>query len=142
MQPLAYVISALLVFGGAHIGREAAYPTERCHTNVACIEHVAKYICTHYRDRRHCQIWHHIKRERELQAHAASGPSGPWLRVAICEEGGRNDPTYGYLGILPSTWSSYGYSGTAGDASWAVQLALAERITGGVVPDASGCASW
>ena len=71
-----------------------------------------------------------------------SGPSGTWARVAVCEEGGRNDPTFGYLGILPSTWTAYGMTGTAGAYGWDAQVAVANRITGGVVPDAYGCASW
>lgn len=73
-------------------------------------------------------------------------PSGPWLKVAICEEGrdGQpyNDPTFGYLGILPSTWANYGMAGTAGDFSWSVQVGVAERIQGDLgVPDQDGCGS-
>ena len=76
----------------------------------------------------------------EPEAHIADVPSGPWLKVAVCEEGGRNDPTYGYLGILPSTWANYGMSGTAGDAPWSAQVAVAERIQGSLgVPDQAGC---
>jgi hypothetical protein len=33
-------------------------------------------------------------------------------------------------------------SGTAGGTDWNTQLAVANRITGGWVPDAYGCASW
>jgi hypothetical protein len=68
-----------------------------------------------------------------------------WWRVALCEEGGRNDPTYGYFGILPSSWLAYGggaYAPTAGGMPWDTQVAIAERINGGYVPDAQGCASW
>ena len=74
---------------------------------------------------------------------APSANSGTWERVAICEEGGRNDPTFGYFGELPSTWHAMGMSGTAGDYSWSTQVSVAIRITGGWVPDAGGvCSSW
>jgi hypothetical protein len=33
-------------------------------------------------------------------------------------------------------------TGTAGAYGWDAQVAVANRITGGVVPDAYGCASW
>jgi len=65
--------------------------------------------------------------------------------VATCEEGGRNDPRFGYLGIMPSSWLAYGggrYSVTAGGATWDQQVEVATRINGGYVPDAYGCASW
>ena len=80
---------------------------------------------------------------------AAPSPSDPgigdWQRVATCEEGGQNDATYGYFGITPQSWAAYGgtqYSGTAGGASQAEQVVIANRISGGSVPDANGCASW
>lgn len=50
-----------------------------------------------------------------------------WQMTATCEEGGRNDPTYGYFGILPSTWAAYGgtaYSPTAGGSSESSQIAI------------------
>jgi hypothetical protein len=64
---------------------------------------------------------------------AGSGDSG-WQQVAICEEGGRNDPTYGYFGIMPSSWAAQGMSGTAGDYDWATQVAVGDRINGGGPP--------
>ena len=70
---------------------------------------------------------------------------GAWQRVAICEEGGANDPTFGYFGIEPSTWASFGgtqYSPTAGGATEDEQVVIANRISGGNVPDANGCGSW
>lgn len=75
----------------------------------------------------------------------ASAGGDPWTRVAICEESGRNDPTYGYFGIMPQSWAAYGgaaYSATAGGSSWATQEMIASRISGASVPDASGCGSW
>jgi len=76
--------------------------------------------------------------------HAAPArPSGPWWKVAICEEGGRDNPTYGYLGIYPQSWRAYGggrYAPVAGRASWRQQVTVANRIDRGYVPDQHGCA--
>jgi len=75
----------------------------------------------------------------------SSGGGGAWSRVATCEEGGANSPTYGYFGIMPSSWAAYGgtaYSPTAGGSSWDTQVMIANKISGGNVPDAYGCASW
>lgn len=75
----------------------------------------------------------------------SGGGSGPWSRVATCEEGGANNPTFGYFGIMPSSWAAYGgtaYSSTAGGSSWDTQVMIANKISGGNVPDAYGCASW
>jgi hypothetical protein len=74
-----------------------------------------------------------------------SSGGGAWSRVATCEEGGSNDPTYGYFGIMPSSWAAYGgaqYAPLAGGASYDEQVSVAEHITGGWVPDGSGCSSW
>jgi hypothetical protein len=74
------------------------------------------------------------------------GPAGPWWKVAVCEESGRNDPTYGYLGIIPQTWAAYGgrrFAPLAGGASWREQVTVARRIVGRAVPDQHGCAgAW
>lgn len=52
-----------------------------------------------------------------------------WWATARCEEGGRNDPTFGYLGIYPATWHAYGGpTATAGDADFWTQVQVAERI--------------
>jgi hypothetical protein len=65
--------------------------------------------------------------------------------VATCEEGGRNDPNFGYFGIMPSSWAAYGgtkYAPLAGGATYDEQVSVADAISGGWVPDGSGCASW
>lgn len=76
----------------------------------------------------------------------AAAPAGPWWRVALCEEGGRDDATYGYLGITPATWRAYGglqFAPLAGGAAWRSQVRVAARIEGRFVPDQSGCAgAW
>lgn len=93
---------------------------------------------------------------QQIQSQKASAPpaapvststssSGSWQRVAVCEEGGSNNPTFGYFGIMPGSWAAYGgnaYSPTAGGSSWDTQVMIANRISGGVVPDANGCHSW
>lgn len=70
--------------------------------------------------------------------------------MAICEEGGNNDPTMGYFGIYPSTWEEYGgtaYSPTAGGSSWDTQVTIGDKINGGppwAPPDcaAGGYQGW
>ena len=74
-----------------------------------------------------------------------SGPNGipaAWWPTALCEEGGNNSPTFGYFGIMPSSWNGYqGYS-TAGAAPLSVQLAWEAAYIGGP-PDAPGqCHSY
>lgn len=76
---------------------------------------------------------------------SGGGDVGSWERVAMCEEGGQDDPTYGYYGITPGSWAAYGgtqYASTAGGASQEEQVAIANRISGGSIPDGNGCAGW
>src|ERR1039458_9476538 len=89
----------------------------RCGPDRACTIALNRRLCReHPTDGHACRIW----RRHEPQAHVAGDlPSGPWLKVAVCEEGGRNDPTFGFLGILVQTWEDYGgtmISPTAGGA--------------------------
>lgn len=75
--------------------------------------------------------------------------SSPWWQVAKCEEGGHNSPSYGYLGIYPSTWTDPKYDGqrfapVAGKATWSQQVTVAREIEAkaglaGFVPDQLGC---
>lgn len=74
----------------------------------------------------------------------SGGSDAGWNQVAICEEGGRNDPTYGYFGIYTSTWAAYGgtaYSPTAGGSSWATQVMIGDKINGGPPWAPAGCAA-
>jgi Transglycosylase-like domain len=84
----------------------------------------------------------HSSSQSSSSASSSSGSSASgWDQVAICEEGGRNDPTYGYFGITPSSWQAYGggqYSSTAGGASESEQITIAERISP-TPPDQGGC---
>lgn len=121
-----------------------------CGSNRACIVEVARQDCrqSDHRDRWHCRIVDRADARWAAahQAHIAeAGPSGPWLKVAICEESGRNDPVYGYLGILPSTWVAEGggrYAPLAGGATWSEQLTIAEHIQPDP-PDQDGvCVDW
>ena len=63
-----------------------------------------------------------------------------WMATAICEEGGRDDPTSGYFGIRE--WNGFDGYPTAGSAPLSVQLAWEARYIGGP-PDAPGqCHSY
>lgn len=67
------------------------------------------------------------------------------MKVAVCEEGGHNSPTFGYFGILPSTWQAYDgarFAPLAGGAGWPQQVAVANQIVRAAhvpVPDQDGC---
>jgi len=58
-----------------------------------------------------------------------------WMATAICEEGGRNDPNYGYFGI--KEWNGFGGYPRAGAAPLSVQLGW-EAAHGQGPPDAPG----
>jgi len=75
---------------------------------------------------------------------AGSDGVAEWTRVAVCEEGGWGQHTYGQgyvgdLGISTPNWYAYG---GGSDLSPAAQVAVAERIDGGYVPDGDGCTGW
>ena len=67
-----------------------------------------------------------------------------WTRVAICEEGGWGQHTFGggYVGDLGITTSNWYANGGGADLSPAAQVAVAQRISGGYVPDEYGCSGW
>ncbi|HEY1650620.1 MAG TPA: hypothetical protein VGG09_01940 [Acidimicrobiales bacterium] len=63
-----------------------------------------------------------------------------WLATAICEEGGRDNPSAGYFGIRE--WNGFDGYPAAGSAPLSVQLAWEARYIGGP-PDAPGqCHSY
>jgi hypothetical protein len=63
-----------------------------------------------------------------------------WQATATCEEGGRDDPSYGYFGI--KEWNGFEGYATAGSAPLSVQLAW-ESAHGISPPDAPGrCHSY
>lgn len=75
----------------------------------------------------------------EAVANANTMPAA-WQATAICEEGGRNDPNYGYFGI--KEWNGFDGYATAGSAPLSVQLAW-ESAHGISPPDAPGrCHSY
>jgi hypothetical protein len=75
---------------------------------------------------------------------APTASDAGWQQVAVCEEGGSNDSTYGYFGIMPSSWAAAGgtaYSATAGGSSWDIQVMIGDRINGGPPWAPAGCAA-
>ncbi len=68
-----------------------------------------------------------------------------WEHVAICEVGGKWSmvgATYSGIGFLNATWSNFGgttFAPLAGEASEDQQIIIGMRVTGGYVPDQSGC---
>jgi hypothetical protein len=59
-----------------------------------------------------------------------------WQATAICEEGGRDDPNYGYFGI--QEWNGFDGYDRAGDAPLSVQLAWEAYVGQDTPPDAPG----
>jgi hypothetical protein len=77
---------------------------------------------------------------KAMAANPVSAIPAAWLPTAMCEEGGRNDPTSGYFGIRE--WHGFDGYPTAGSAPLSVQLAWEARYIGGP-PDAPGeCHSY
>ena len=71
---------------------------------------------------------------------SSTGMPASWQATAMCEEGGANDPNYGYFGI--KEWNGFDGYPSAGAAPLSVQLAWeAQNI--GAPPDAPGeCHSY
>jgi len=64
-----------------------------------------------------------------------------WAMTARCEEGGHNDPVFGFYGITPGSWLAYGggsFAPVAGAASQAQQVEVAVRISP-TPPDQGRC---
>jgi hypothetical protein len=68
-------------------------------------------------------------------ANSFSAIPAAWVATAICEEGGRDDPNYGYFGI--KAWGGFDGYPRAGAAPLSVQLAWEARYIGSP-PDAPG----
>jgi hypothetical protein len=72
------------------------------------------------------------------QSVAASGANtGGWAAVANCEEGGNDDPNYGYYGI--KEWNGFDGYPTAGSAPQSVQLQWEEQNVGSPPDESGGC---
>jgi len=72
---------------------------------------------------------------------AASGANtGGWAAVAMCEEGGNDDPNYGYYGI--KEWNGFDGYPTAGSAPQSVQLQWEEQNVGSPPDESGGCHSY
>jgi len=77
-----------------------------------------------------------------LAANAEAAPSSVWDKIAQCESGGNwsintGNGYYGGLQFSASTWSAYGGSGSASNASREQQIAVAERVLA-----AQGWGAW
>ncbi len=75
-----------------------------------------------------------------VAANSLNAIPAAWLPTAMCEEGGRDDPSAGYFGIRE--WHGFDGYPTAGSAPVSVQLAW-EATYIGAPPDAPGqCHSY
>ena len=72
---------------------------------------------------------------------AASGnDAASWAAVARCEEGGVNNPQYGYYGI--KEWNGFDGYPTAGSAPQSVQLQWEQTYVGAPPNESGGCHSY
>jgi hypothetical protein len=74
---------------------------------------------------------------QQAQAQAAVSAAASWAAVAQCEEGGVNNPTYGYYGI--KEWNGFDGYPTAGSAPQSVQLQWEETYVGAPPNESGGC---
>jgi hypothetical protein len=71
---------------------------------------------------------------------ASSVNSGSWAAVAMCEEGGNDDPNYGYYGI--KEWNGFDGYPSAGAAPQSVQLEWEQQNVGSPPDESGGCHSY
>jgi hypothetical protein len=71
---------------------------------------------------------------------ASGGDAAGWAAVARCEEGGANNPQYGYYGI--KEWNGFDGYPTAGSAPQSVQLQWEETYVGAPPNESGGCHSY
>lgn len=71
---------------------------------------------------------------------SATASSGGWAAVATCEEGGNDDPNYGYYGI--KEWNGFDGYATAGDAPQSVQLEWEQQNVGSPPDESNGCVAY
>jgi hypothetical protein len=80
--------------------------------------------------------------QQQVQARlaASSAGAGGWDAVARCEEGGADNPNYGYYGI--KEWNGFDGYPTAGSAPQSVQLQWEETYVGAPPNESAGCHSY
>jgi hypothetical protein len=71
---------------------------------------------------------------------ASGGDAASWAAVARCEEGGVNNPQYGYYGI--KEWNGFDGYPTAGSAPQSVQLQWEQTYVGAPPNESGGCHSY
>lgn len=71
---------------------------------------------------------------------ASGGDAASWAAVARCEEGGANNPQYGYYGI--KEWNGFDGYPTAGSAPQSVQLQWEQTYVGAPPNESGGCHSY
>jgi hypothetical protein len=100
----------------------------------------AAQLASYYAAVAKAQEENYLKEYAYLQEVAANTMPAAWAATATCEEGGNDDPNYGYFGI--KEWNGFDGYATAGSAPLSVQLAW-EGAHGQGPPDAPGqCHSY
>ena len=75
-----------------------------------------------------------------LPVASSGGDAASWAAVARCEEGGANNPQYGYYGI--KEWNGFDGYPTAGSAPQSVQLQWEQTYVGAPPNESGGCHSY
>jgi hypothetical protein len=75
-----------------------------------------------------------------LPVTSSGADAASWAAVARCEEGGANNPQYGYYGI--KEWNGFDGYPTAGSAPQSVQLQWEETYVGAPPNESGGCHSY
>jgi len=78
--------------------------------------------------------------QAQYQVQSVVPASASWAAVARCEEGGADDPRYGYYGI--KEWNGFDGYPTAGSAPQSVQLQWEETYVGAPPNESGGCHSY
>jgi hypothetical protein len=144
---IAVAISAVLlsIFAAtsaapARVRHEAATRHEAVRISMKLMSYAqaqkAAKLATFYNAVANQEVKTYLQETAYLEALAAANTMpAAWQATATCEEGGNDDPNYGYFGI--KEWNGFDGYPTAGSAPLSVQLAW-ESAHGISPPDASG----
>jgi hypothetical protein len=144
---MVVAISAVLFFllaatsaAPARVRHEAATRQEAVRIDLKLMSYAqaekAAKLATFYNAVANQEVKTYLQTAAYLEALAAANTMpAAWQATATCEEGGRDDPHYGYFGI--KEWNGFDGYPTAGSAPLSVQLAW-ESAHGISPPDAPG----
>jgi hypothetical protein len=135
--PLALLTTPALSPPAAAVSTPVPKPTPTPTPTPRAVRHVVSAIAL--------QETHELVRDARARGVGVVALRAEWERVAICEVNGNwamVGPAYSGIGFQNGTWDAYGgtrYAPVAGRAGEDAQIVVGMRVTGGWVPDQSGC---